>query len=414
MNTNILRTTLVVITTGITFQSAIAQSVLWTKKSAPTNKETYAVAFSEDGSNVFSGSECSPSYLRIFSTLSGTLEWDYENGSTLMCIQGVKLSSDGTRAAAIEEMGNLLIFDYTTGTPSLLAQISTGTSGAFALDFSPDGNKIAVGCTDKKLKIYRVTDGALLHTATTIGTWIMSVDWAEDGKYIATGGNDNTAKIWDTTCALVKTLVGHTGAVQSVRFSKNPTLLVSGSKDDKVKLWSVSSGTEIRTLSAHTNDVLTVDISDDGKFIASGGADTTIRIWSLTTGNQLAKFSTPSGGKIYSLDISPDGTKIADGNSSGDVELWDISGTTHVRSDLSTSRLASPYPNPCENILHIVGEQELLTLIVEEATGRTVFQTNTSTGTFDVDLSKYPTGFYSVIQKSTSGTTQISKIFKSK
>jgi len=141
-----------------------AQDTVWVRKNAPYQRETYAVSFSNDGSKVFSGSECSPSYLRIFNTADASLLWNYETTGSLMCIQGVKFSSDGSRAAAMEEMGNLLLFDYTTSTPTLINTVNTGTSGAFSLAFSPGGNKIVTGCINKKMNIYNVGDGSLYST----------------------------------------------------------------------------------------------------------------------------------------------------------------------------------------------------------------------------------------------------------
>ncbi len=40
-------------------------------------------------------------------------------------------------------------------------------------------------------------------------------------------------------------LVGHSGFVNSVAFSSDGKTLVSGSRDEKIKLWNVETGEEI-------------------------------------------------------------------------------------------------------------------------------------------------------------------------
>ena len=44
---------------------------------------------------------------------------------------------------------------------------------------------------------------------------------------------------------------GHNGYVNSVAFNHNGTLLASGSRDKKIKLWNLETKTEIATLEGH-------------------------------------------------------------------------------------------------------------------------------------------------------------------
>ena len=79
-------------------------------------------------------------------------------------------------------------------------------------------------------------------------------------------------------------LSGHADEVNSVSFSSDGRLLVSGSDDKTVKLWDVQTGGTIQTFSGHTELVCTVSISVDSATIASGSEDCTIRVWSVQTG----------------------------------------------------------------------------------------------------------------------------------
>ena len=59
----------------------------------------------------------------------------------------------------------------------------------------------------------------------------------------------------------LKTLEGHSDDVRSVAFSPNGKMIVSGSRDDTVKLWSIVTGECLRTLKGHTNAVYSVAFS---------------------------------------------------------------------------------------------------------------------------------------------------------
>ncbi len=77
------------------------------------------------------------------------------------------------------------------------------------------------------------------------------------------------------------TLTGHLGAVNSVAISPDGQTLVSGSTDEKIKLWSLSTGEEIYTLTGHSDAVTSLVFSPDGQTLVSGSRDSTIKVWRI-------------------------------------------------------------------------------------------------------------------------------------
>jgi WD40 repeat protein len=60
---------------------------------------------------------------------------------------------------------------------------------------------------------------------------------------------------------------GHAEGVESIDCSSDGKLLVSGAKDNTVRIWDIQSGREIKRLEGHGNHVVSVRFSSDGRFI---------------------------------------------------------------------------------------------------------------------------------------------------
>ena len=67
--------------------------------------------------------------------------------------------------------------------------------------------------------------------------------------------------------------------------------LVSGSYNDTVKIWDVSSGTLLKTLTVHGDGILECNFSHCGTLIVSGSDDKTIRVWKGFDEEKLVKFA---------------------------------------------------------------------------------------------------------------------------
>jgi WD40 repeat protein len=124
-----------------------------------------------------------------------------------------------------------------------------------------------------------------LRTLTGHTSRLYSVAFSPDGETLASGSSDNTIKLWDVSSGmLVRTLSGHTSYVYSVAFSPDgETTLASGSVDHTIKLWDVASGILLRTLTGHTSNVHSVAFSSYGETLASGSNDGTVLLWDVAS-----------------------------------------------------------------------------------------------------------------------------------
>ncbi|OQU79846.1 hypothetical protein SORBI_3007G032400 [Sorghum bicolor] len=118
-----------------------------------------------------------------------------------------------------------------------------------------------------------------------------TLSWARDHVdgsplLVAAGSNGIIRVINCATEKLAKSFVGHGDSINEIRTQPlKPSLIISASKDESVRLWNVHTGICILIFAGaggHRNEVLSVDFhpSDIERF-ASCGMDNTVKIWSM-------------------------------------------------------------------------------------------------------------------------------------
>jgi WD40 repeat protein len=126
------------------------------------------------------------------------------------------------------------------------------------------------------------------------------------------------------TGSKVAVLSGHSGAVFSLSFSSDGTLLVSGSDDKTLKLWDVQTGGVVKTFHGHTDRVISISISSNSTTIASGSLDYTIRLWDIGTGE--CYYTIEQEEIVDCVSFSPANPQHLISVSDNVVQWWDVSG----------------------------------------------------------------------------------------
>ena len=230
------------------------------------------------------------------------------------------------------------------------------TDNINSVAFSPDGTMALTGSTDKTAKLWDIKSGNEIRTLQGHTDNITSVAFSPDGTTTLIG-NYHTTKLWDiktgneildlgepsdaisyspdgkmaliSTYNLVvlwdikkgkkiRTFVGHFEPIWAVAFSPNGKMLLTGSKDSRVKLWDIKTGNEIHTLFGGPGSVTSVCFSPNGQTALSSSFGTT-KLWDITTGKEILNLQEPS----FDIAFSPDG-KMALSSNSKIAKLWNI------------------------------------------------------------------------------------------
>lgn len=109
-----------------------------------------------------------------------------------------------------------------------------------------------------------------------------------DSKWLATGGTDEIVKVWDLRKRReVGQLTGHEGTITSLTFASR-TYLLTTSADSNINLYRTRDWALLRTLKGHIGRINSAAPHPTGRLALSVGSDRTIRMWDLMRGQAAA------------------------------------------------------------------------------------------------------------------------------
>jgi WD40 repeat protein len=308
-------------------------------------------------------------------------------------VRALAVSPDKTTVAA--GRGNQIhIYDAGSGTyirslvaPNLKTVDGKAVKAAHlslvdSMAYSPDGKYLVSG-SFQEIAIWDPLTGEQRHTIKGFAHQVVALAFSPDGKLLGVAGGEPTVegeiKVFDVGSWKLVTDIknGHSDTVYGIAFSPminvpvpgqkdkfTPTqMLVTGSADKFVKVWSLPDGKFVKSFEGHTHHVLDVGWMADGKLLASAGADNTVKVWDFDKGeqartinahtkqvtrlqfigkkaefvtcggdNQVKAFNATNGAArnfnpaasdfVYAIGTSPDGTVVAAGGEDGTVRVY--------------------------------------------------------------------------------------------
>ena len=275
-----------------------------------------SMAFSSDGVTVALGYRDGTIGLWDAATMARTATLE---GHTAR-VNSVSFSPDGALLASGSSDNSVRLWDVVTR--NMIGTLEGHGSWVASVSFSSDGTLLASGSLDKTVRLWEV--GSRMQVGTLEGHTdaVYGVSFSPDGAILASaGGGDKTVKLWDVrTRNLIEALEGHESPIDVVSFSPDGRTLASGSHRT-LKLWETGTWEPIGVLEG--GRAVALSFSRDGTILASGSILGAVRLWDVASRRMIANLSGHAG-LVHSVAFSDDGHVLASGASDGTVLLWDV------------------------------------------------------------------------------------------
>lgn len=182
----------------------------------------------------------------------------------------------------------------------------------FSIDYSPNGELIAVGDDNGEVRLFLASNGQLQTRCVGHSDIVWAVAFSPDGQTIASASFDNTIRLWHTSDGrCVNVLLGHEGWVYSLSFSPEGDVIASASEDGSCRLWNLKTG-DCTILETDFEFAAATTFSPDGRLLAVAGSTNQVILFRLADLTSLMSLSQHQG-RVRALAFSPQGDLLATG-----------------------------------------------------------------------------------------------------
>ncbi|KAL2919776.1 U3 snoRNP protein [Polyrhizophydium stewartii] len=222
------------------------------------------------------------------------------------------------------KLGQLLVWEWQSESYVLKQQGHQHDMNCIA--YSPDGQFIATGGDDGKVKLWNTQTGFCFVTFAEHSGSIVAVEFARRGQVVFSASIDGTVRAFDLVrYRNFRTFTSPT-PVQFSALAVEPSgeLVCAGSMDSfEIYVWSVQTGRLLDILPGHEGPISGLCFSPLDGVLASSSWDKTVRVWNIFARDKQSEMLDHQS-EVLALAYTPDGRHIAASTLNGQICIWNM------------------------------------------------------------------------------------------
>ncbi len=264
-------------------------------------------------------------------------------------IESLAFSPDGRRLAvassAPARFGEIQLWDAAATNTVIGPQKSykVTSDSIYGISWSPQGDRLAVGCADKTVRILAVADGKELMKFENHSDWVFATTWTTNGERLLSGSRDKALKMIDarsgqfiddinkliegvlcfarhpkddivayggdqgvsrtykisdnqnrsaanTDSNFLKEFERLPGPVQAIAYAPDGKTICAGSVGGEARIFNTDDKKRVATLKGHDGAIFAIAYQPGTNWIVTGGYEGRLRVFETAKGEMLRSF----------------------------------------------------------------------------------------------------------------------------
>jgi eukaryotic-like serine/threonine-protein kinase len=242
-------------------------------------------------------------------------------------VSALQFSRDGHTLYSVGDDGGLELWDVASGANKHAQRCHSAR--VISVEESPAGTHILTAGSEGTACITDARSGSIDVELRGHRARLNSAHWSSDGEYVITASDDGTARIWSASRGklVVAPLAHRTGSSVGVALLAADGMAVTAGSDLAINVWALPAelpvdGTPanaklVKTLLGHSGAIVSGAL-DDGRLV-TGGFDGLVKTWDLGTGQLLGTLE--HADVVTAAQFVPGGGLVVSGSRDGTVRL---------------------------------------------------------------------------------------------